>query len=273
MRHCMVRIAILAFVMVIFTHSCVTKLSHANETKTVLVAVDLSLSTKLHRNDYIRYFRMILDSMCEGDVLLVTKIIRHPSAHDSLAFNAVRYEESSLLKNRQMVREANFKRSLDALNAFERLMSSIEDETPILEVTKNAERLFAQFSTKRRILVYLSDMLECSPFSFNFEIQKPVFDLKAAQNAFQRTKSEGRIANLQGVRIYVAGARCIEPARYQAVQWFWLAYFGAAQANLDPNRYGPDLIAFDECNSGATCPPLFQREVDKAGNKAGKRGS
>ncbi|MEW6260918.1 MAG: hypothetical protein AB1547_13585 [Thermodesulfobacteriota bacterium] len=194
---------------------------------------------------------------------MVTPITIHPSSQQSLAFNAVQYEKASIFQNRKKVQEANFMRSLNALHAFQELMKSSANQTPIIEVTKHCERLFSQFQTDRHILVYFSDMLEWSPYSFNFESMKPVFNKRVAQQAFQKTKSEGHIANLKGVKVYVVGARCFEPERYQAVKWFWTEYFAAAKAIFDPINYGTDLISFNECNPGATCNSYLKDEFDK----------
>lgn len=231
--------------------------------KIVLVAVDLSSSTKTHRADYVKYFRMILDAMGERDVLLVTKITKHPSAGESLAFPSVTYTESSVMTSRAKVKEMNLKRSLEALKLFEALLKDEVEETPVIEVTQNSQRLLQQFKADRTIIVYLSDMMEYSKSTANFESTKPPFSRKLAEAALLKTKKEGRVASLKGVRVYVAGARDTDLERKEAIRWFWAEYFREAGAELQPKDYGTDLVAFDECNSAGSCGSFFRDGREK----------
>jgi hypothetical protein len=238
--------------------------SASDSNKIVLVAVDLSSSTKTHREDYKKYFRMILDAMGERDVLLVTKIMKQPSASESLAFPAIEYEEATLLKNRRQIKEMNLKKSLVAMKQFEMLVNDrADDETPIIEVTQSSQRLFQQFKADRQIIVYLSDMMEYSKTTSNFESTKPIFSKTLAESAWAKIKKEGRVASLKGAKIYVAGARDANPMRMEAVKWFWANYFRDAGASLDVNNYGSDLVVFKECNSTGSCGTVFQDQRDK----------
>jgi len=251
----------------VFTISCFICLFNqsspaAATNKTVVVAIDLSSSTLSHRTDYVKYFRMILDTMGGQDTLLVTRITSNPSAGESLAFAAVQYEEISMLKNRNRTKEENLRRSLDALHRFETLSRETVEETPILEVTENCVRLFSKFPADRYVIVYLSDMMEHSAAT-SFERSKPPFSEKAASAAFEKITNEKRIADLHGVKVYVAGARDENPLRLKAVKWFWESYFRTAGAYLDPNNYGPDLISFDECNTPGECGSIFKDGRDK----------
>ena len=142
------------------------------------------------------------------------------------------------------------------------LARETEDETPIIEITENCIRLFSKFPADRYVIVYLSDMMEHS-VTTSFERSKPPFSEKASSAAFEKVTKEKRIADLQGVKVYVAGARDENPLRLKAVKWFWESYFRTAGANLDPNNYGPDLISFDECNGPGKCDSIFKDERDK----------
>ena len=244
--------------------------------KTVLVAVDLSSSTAPHRKDYLKYFRTILDTMGEGDKLLVVKISERPATGESLAIPAIEYETGSVLKNSHKIKAINLTHSLGALKAFEKLLATHVDETPILEVTQGIPRLLSLYKSERLVMVYLSDMMEYSRTTANFESTKPVFNRKAAEDAFSKLKRDGRIASLQGVTIYVAGARELESdkhnavvaaARREAVKWFWASYFSASGAKLGENAYAADLLQFDalECNTpnDACRNGVFTQERDK----------
>lgn len=59
-------------------------------------------------------------------------------------------------------------------------------------------------------------------------------------------RKEGRLPDLRGVTVYLAGASAASPQKAFEVQKFWLAYFKAANAQLSPEHYGPALINFNE---------------------------
>jgi len=253
--------------------------------KTVLVAVDLSSSTKDHRSDYLKYFRMILDTLDGGDTLLVLKITDRPASGESVVIGPLSYDTVDLTKNARKVRAQNMDNSLGALRAFEGLLNANqsakpnEGETPIVEVTQSSVRLFDLYKADRKILVYLSDMLESSKITANFESVKPPFNQRAAEGVFEKIKRAGRVAKLDGVTIYVAGARdlntdkgspLIATARREAAKWFWTNYFAAAGAKLNDSAYAPDLLRFNEieCNTPGGCRNgFFAGERDKRSTK------
>lgn len=229
----------------------------AARSKVILVAVDLSNSTKPAREDYIRYFRMILDSLNGGDTLMLTKIIKHPSESASLT-GQLTLKSAGIMDNRTKVREQNLIDSIKLLQTFESLVKDTEEnETPIIEVTENARQILENTQQSRKIIVYLSDMMEYSTTTANFEAKKSVFDNAAVPKVLDKLVKNKRIANLLGVTIYVAGARDANPVRKEAVKTFWKEYFQRAGAQLDPNNYGSDLIAFNECNKPGTCGSFF----------------
>jgi hypothetical protein len=244
--------------------------------KTVLVAVDLSTSTKDHRQDYLKYFRRILDTMGEGDKLLVAQIAERPSTAESLAMKPVEYATGGLMENEKRVRLTNLEASLNALRSFEALLAQTVEETPILEVLRGAPRLFDLYKNERLVLVLMSDMMEYSKGTANFESRRPPFAQKVGDDLLARLKKERRIANLGNVTVYVAGARELKEdsampqlatARREAVKSFWTAYFNASGAALAPSAYATDLLGFDvlECNvSGGKCSKgIFVSERDK----------
>lgn len=253
--------------------------------KTVLVAVDLSSSTIAHRENYLKYFRTILDTMDGGDNLLVLKISDRPASGESVAIGPISYETIDLTKNARKVKGKNMDESLKALRAFESLLATNqaakpnEGETPIIEITRSSVRLFELYKAERKILVYLSDMFESSRVTANFESLKPPFNRKAAEEVFKKVKREGRLAKLDGVRIYVAGAYelttdkgnpVVAAARHEAAKWFWTSYFTEAGAKMNDSAYASDLLRFDEieCNTSSGCSKgFFVTERDKRTTK------
>ena len=252
--------------------------------KTVIVAVDLSSSTIAHRDDYLKYFRTILDTMDGGDNLMVLKISDRPASGESVAIGPISYKTIDLTKSARKVKGQNMDDSLKALRVFESLVATNqaakpnEGETPIIEITRDSVRLFELYKAERKILVYLSDMLESSRVTANFESLKPPFNQKSAEEIFKKVKREGRIAKLDGVRIYVAGARALNTdnnpvvaaARSEAAKWFWTSYFTDAGAKMNESAYARDLLRFHEieCNTSSGCSNgFFATERDKRTTK------
>ena len=250
--------------------------------KTVLVAVDLSESTIEHRKDYLKYFRVILDTMGEGDKLLVVTIAERPSVGETLAMEAMEYGTTSMTTNSRKVKDANLLGSITAVEKFEKLLTHDVKETPIIDVVQSIQRLLDLHKSERQVIVFMSDMMEYSKSTANFENSKPSFNQKSAEDAFSKIKREGRVANLKNVIVYVAGARelkkdkdnaVVAGARLAAVKWFWTSYFKESGAILAPNAYAPDLLKFDEieCNQTGKCSKgIFVLERDKLIRMPGK---
>ena len=57
-------------------------------------------------------------------------------------------------------------------------------------------------------------------------------------------RKSGRIPDLKGVQVWVAGAGGSTPEQYLRIQDFWIRYFQAAGADLRVNRYGAGLMDF-----------------------------
>lgn len=101
------------------------------------------------------------------------------------------------------------------------------------------------FKGERRpgTLILLSDMLEDSE-AYNFEKQRftDAFELQAIADAAR----DGRLPDLAGAKVYVAGASAQSAGRACDVQKFWLAYIKAANGRLSPENYGPALMNFGQ---------------------------
>ncbi len=57
---------------------------------------------------------------------------------------------------------------------------------------------------------------------------------------------EGRLPDLSGATVYVAGASAQTASRAQDVQKFWLTCTKAANGRLSRENYGPALMNFRE---------------------------
>ena len=86
-------------------------------------------------------------------------------------------------------------------------------------------------------------MLENSE-EYNFERLKLTDSF--AQQVIEQQKKKGRLPDLGGAKLYVAGASAKSANLALDVQRFWLAYCKAANADLAPQNYGPALMNFEK---------------------------
>ncbi len=117
--------------------------------------------------------------------------------------------------------------------------------TAIVDSVENAERYFAnKGDVERKHLVLLSDMFEVSSSVRPLDVLTPA----GRRQELDRLEADGRIPDLHGVEVYVAGAGVTDdrhsPEQVRAMKAFWLELFDRAGASLPEHRYGPQLIDF-----------------------------
>ncbi|HUI29732.1 MAG TPA: hypothetical protein VLX91_05910 [Candidatus Acidoferrales bacterium] len=117
------------------------------------------------------------------------------------------------------------------------------DRTDIIGSLKLTQRLFENYPDYEKILMINSDMREDDVW-YNFDRK----DLSNARvdRIIKELGQRGLIANLVGVKIYVAGASARTIRRYDEIKHFWSQYFRSAGANCSAADYGAALIRFDE---------------------------
>jgi hypothetical protein len=114
--------------------------------------------------------------------------------------------------------------------------------TDIFGALLEAEKVF-KGDRRQGTLIILSDMLEDSE-AYNFEKQR--FTDAFLHGAIADAARKGRLPDLSGARVYVAGASAQTTGRACDVQKFWLAYIKAANGKLSPENYGPALMNFGQ---------------------------
>jgi hypothetical protein len=91
--------------------------------------------------------------------------------------------------------------------------------------------------------VLVSDMLEDSE-EYNFERQQ--LNDGFIQRVIAEQKKKGRLPDLSGAKVYVAGASAKSANTALEVQKFWIAYCKAANADLTSQNYGSALMNFEK---------------------------
>jgi len=218
-----------------------------------MVLFDLSGSTNndTMRHAYGEWFDLVLKSTGYGDVLVGGWITERSEAELELAINE-EFEWKAPEVNTPLMVEAHQRQQQEELETkrseiserMKSLLSSpsrVAKSTDILGSIRLSERVFQAYRKEKTVLVVFSDMLLVSP-GINFEREK--LTEKRIEQIIQAEKEAQRIPDLSGVSVHVAGAFSKDQERFQQVRKFWLAYFGAAGAELRPEDYGAALIRF-----------------------------
>lgn len=207
----------------------------------VAVLVDLSGSARPAQERYLADFRRVLDAL-QGTERLYAFGITANSGVSPLAFdmafqvsNGNAYTRKVQLKRTTGEAAVRFGEFLEAT----RLDGS---GTAIIDALRHAADVLAKLPPEQeKVLVVLSDMIEQS------ELHD--FTGLAAAEAHElagQHQKQGKVPDLKGVRVYVAGITdgngALPSSRVQAIRGFWEKFFEAAGARLE--WYGPSLVDF-----------------------------
>lgn len=94
-------------------------------------------------------------------------------------------------------------------------------------------------------LVIASDMIE----TCNTDFRRSALDKESIDGIIEELRAAGRLPDLGGVRVWVAGATAtteLDPGRIQSIERFWMRYFEAVGAEVDQARYGPTLLGWKD---------------------------
>lgn len=198
-----------------------------------LAFVDASKSTLQDRENYKSYLKTTVDQLKPGDRFLVGRI------HDETMTNFVPVIDVTLPGYNQILdNEFAYDKQFTAIK--NRLKASIDslaailgqsDKTEILDCFKVAEDYFRYWPSKKT-LVILSDMLECSRV---LDLEKLMPDAAFIAEKLQSLEKEGRIAKLDNVEIFIAGAggrNTHDSKHYLGVKNFWRAFIAKTGAQL-----------------------------------------
>jgi hypothetical protein len=114
--------------------------------------------------------------------------------------------------------------------------------TEILDSLNIADIIFHDEKERQKILVILSDMIEDSK-EYNFDKDKITDEY--ISNVIGYRQKNNLMPNLNGVKVYVAGASAADSNKFRTVQTFWTRYLTKTGADFSPHRYGHSLINFE----------------------------
>ena len=211
--------------------------------KFVVVFVDVSASVKATSPDDAAW-ELITRSLRPGDNIVLgvisdsTLTTFQPSCNTEIPYYPW-YEKADLIRKKELKRLFAEKITGAMKKAHEAPRSR---NTEIMSALVVAGKVFGM-DKRRRVLVILSDMLEDSP---GHDFEEDELAPAATQHLIDARRKQGFIPDLQGAKVYVAGASAKSAKKTLEVQRFWFSYLAACNAQVTDARYGPALLRFDE---------------------------
>lgn len=218
--------------------------------KVTLVLFDDSDSASPMKERYGKVAETVTESLGDGERVVMGQITgasmrdaRLPVDVKVPAFNPVTQTTGS---HRKAEKKARTRLQAEAKSLIEEslLAGTPSKCTDLIGSMRLAQKVFqnAAPGTEKRLLV-ASDMVEtCGP-----NLRRRALSPKTADSLFQRLREKGRFPDLDGVRVWVAGATSttdLSPERARSIEKFWVRFFRAAGAKIDPSHYGPTLMGW-----------------------------
>jgi len=223
--------------------------------KTYILFVDMTSSAqdKNVRVAYKEAVRSIMKSMKPADII-VSGIINDQSLNEkklpvNFTFPTLVYKTENELY--RQAEEENFNKN------FARLKDSITDcinnligqpasakGTDIFGAALLAEKIFSNYNKENKVLIILSDMLQCSKEA-DFEKIIPQTDSEANE-IINILKADKKLPDLNGAKIYAVGVNAPKLSNYINLQEFWVTYFKECKAVFSKDKFTSSLINFEE---------------------------
>lgn len=224
-------------------------IKRAEKTKTIVVLLDLSESTRNFRKSYFENFKKILSSINHGDALAVVKItessVTEPETFvEDFPKFVPRDKMGNPTDNPLLVRKAKEEADKRLNERKEEILKRVESilftqrkvlYTDILSSLHVAQSLFEKLNRDKNILVIFSDMVEETP-EYNFK------NLTRERIKYIIEKEKQRLPDLKNVVVYVVPISDLSREQFFIIQSFWLRYFKECGAILPKENYS---IAFE----------------------------
>ena len=220
----------------------------------IFVLFDISGSTAIPkiRQRYFNDFQKILTALRGGELLIGDVITENTMATLSLPINES-FPAYNPLAHNPLTHKREMEKAIKiAQEKAKKLLleSPPAPRTDLLNAFQAADKVFNGERCKavpHKILVVFSDMIEQSS---RYDFARENLTEKRIQEIIQTLKKQKQLPNLQGVKVWVAGATAavkggLNPKKIYQIQDFWLAYFAACGADLTKERYSTTLLNFE----------------------------
>jgi hypothetical protein len=206
----------------------------------VLVMVDFSVSARPDLPKYQTYLHVILNEMPPKGRLVVGKIGEKTESKFEPFIDETLPDESFWRTNPLDVEEEkeSIRKRFDARCEEAFRDPQLSPYTNIISVLSLVNQVFPD-PKRRRVLVLLSDMLHSST---DFDLEKAKITDEFIEATVDMLKRQDRLPRLDGVEVYVAGARAPTEEQYRAVKKFWFRVF--EETGIQVKSYGYSLLNF-----------------------------
>lgn len=242
------------FFVVIISFGC-DKERPEKTSKVVMVLFDLSETTNKPeiRKNYTESFKLVLQSIREGDAIIAGLITENSFAQQKLPINFelpdfdYNTDNTLLLRKYKNITDSIINLKIDSLWLIVDSLLTWQGykvlKTDILGAIGFSYNVIKKYNQPRKILVILSDMREDSR---NYNFDNEVLDEKRIKAIIEQEKKRKNLPDLSGLKIYIAGANATNQTKYNEIKNFWIEYFKETGASLEPHRYGSLLLKFEE---------------------------
>lgn len=246
---------IISLLLLSVTISCNTKKpSEVPAGRTFLILIDVSESVRNAEilNGFKEDLNTVIGKIKPGDVLIAGVISRNSITEHHLPINIKMpvFEpttdndmflsaEKEYFNNRLTQIKDSLLKVTDTLILTKRNVGG----TDIFSAMLLAEKVFDSYTKNQKILVVMSDMMECNE---KIVFAKEKLSTKRIEEIISAKKKTGELPDLSNVKVYVTGAGAETSRQYEKIQEFWLQYFKTCKANLQKQNYGSTLITFNE---------------------------
>jgi len=223
------------------TTACDNTEAQDSEPRWVMIFLDMSLSTLPDRENYQKYIQNIVARLNAGDRVTVCKIIDLTIADFAPIYDATLPSFNFWTDNRTQYHK-------HTRGITDQILSTVDSVLQTKPRIQKAEIInsfiicdqLMRGKRGKKSLVIISDMQESSSeFDFRTDTMTPAY----VSQALATLKSKGRIPNLSGVEVWIAGAYSKETERYFMIQDFWSRYIAASGAEL--KSYSHTLLDFE----------------------------
>jgi hypothetical protein len=225
----------------------------AQPPRLIVIFVDMSASADQARRTVCKEaFEKIYQNLRQGDRVVVGTITSQsyvefkPAVDEEIPKktvwdNRLQYERSLTQAKERIRREVN------------KLLSQKQGTllTEILDSLNIADIIFHEEKERQKVLVLLSDMIQDSK---EYKFDKDKMTDEYINHIIQHRQKNKLMPNLNGVKVYVAGASAADSDKFRAIQTFWAHYLAESGADYSPHRYGHSLINFENGSSMNPAP-------------------
>lgn len=228
----------------------------AKPTKAVLLVFDISASAPGEmRERYGEWAKEVIRKrhpapvLGPGDVLVLARVTEASLSEPDLprleltAFDPGR--ENEMVALARSARElAPAEGMIDAFLAEDRWSM----KSHILDALSLASQVLESLGRDRKILVVFSDMIEESD---RYDFFGQPLDRARIEEILALEQERGRMPDLEGVEVFVAGAGAgpyaqrLSTEKLAAIRAFWLQYFAETGADLRAERYLPTFMGIE----------------------------